>query len=207
MIDGILLIITMVVPAIVLHELAHGYTALWCGDSTAKDQGRLSFNPIKHIDPVGSLLVPGVFFLLYQFGVMKSLFLFGWAKPVPVNFSRLHNGRLGMMIIAAAGPLTNIIIAALLIQLYKLPVLNPIDHLLGWGILFNLILAVFNLIPIPPLDGSRIVTSLLPAQLARQYAYLEPFGFVILIVLLQLNMLQFLYPIVSNLGGWLGIQI
>src|ERR1035441_3691962 len=111
MFDVLLLIVFIVVPAIVLHEVAHGLSAFWLGDPTAKNQGRLTLNPIKHIDPIGSLLVPGILFLAYYFKLTPSLFLFGWAKPVPVNFRNLKPQRLGMAIVAIAGPLTNIVLA------------------------------------------------------------------------------------------------
>ncbi len=207
MLDCILLICFGAIPAIVLHEVAHGFAANCLGDPTAKNEGRLTFNPISHMDLVGSVIVPGALFLLHYFGVTKSLILFGWAKPVPVNFSRLKPQRLGIMAVAFAGPLTNIILAFLLIQLYQQPWANGISHLVGWSIMLNLMLAVFNMIPIPPLDGSRIVTALLPLKLAYEYNRLERFGFIIIIILMQLNMLKFIYPAISWLGNILGIQL
>ena len=207
MIDCILLIFFAVIPAIVLHEVAHGLTAYLFGDQTAKNQGRLTLNPISHLDLFGSLIIPGSLFLMHYFGLTKTLMLFGWAKPVPVSFMHLRPRRLGMMVVAFAGPLTNIIIAYGLIQLYVQPRMHGVSHLIGWAIMLNLTLAVFNMIPIPPLDGSRIVTSLLPAQLAFQYNRIEPYGFFILIILLQLNMLKFIYPIISWLGALLGMQL
>ena len=207
MVDVLVLILCAVVPAIVLHEVAHGFVAYCLGDSTAKDRGRLTLNPLKHIDPVGSFLVPGGLFLAHYFGLTRSLVLFGWAKPVPVDFRRLKPRRLGMILVAVAGPLVNVILAWVLIQIYKSPLLPEISYALGWGILLNLTLAVFNLMPIPPLDGSRIVMGLLPAPWAYQYSRLEAFGLVIVIVLLQLGMLQFLYPLISWLGDLLGIHL
>ena len=207
MIDVILLIVFAAVPAIVLHEVAHGWVAYKLGDPTAKNMGRLTLNPIKHLDPIGSIVVPGALFLLYYFKLTHSLMLFGLAKPVPVNFRELNPRRLGMVLVAVAGPLVNIILAFISIQLYKLPLSDQWLHVLGWGILLNLTLAVFNMMPIPPLDGSRVVMAILPRQLAYQYSRLEPFGLIIVIVLLQLGMLQFLYPLVSQAGALLGIQI
>lgn len=207
MIDTIILILVVACPAIVLHELAHGWTALRLGDDTAKRQGRLTLNPIKHMDLVGSVIVPGGLYLAYHFGLTKSLVLFGWAKPVPVYFPALKPRRLGMTLVAAAGPLVNLIQAFLWIQLYQAQVLGPWSHVAMWGIMLNLTLAVFNLLPIPPLDGSRIVTSMLPAQAARAYNQLEPFGLIIVVVLLQLGMLEFIYPLVRAAGTLLGIQL
>ena len=205
--DVILFIVVVLTPAIVLHELAHGLSANLLGDPTAKNQGRLTLNPIKHIDPVGSLLVPGALFLAYYFGLTKSLMLFGWAKPVPVNFRNLRPVRLGMALVAVAGPLTNIALAFIFSRLYIWPALSGFSHICAWGVVLNLILAVFNMIPIPPLDGSRVVTSLLPIKLAYYYSLLEPFGIIILIVLLNLGMLGFLYPLIEQAGYWIGVQL
>ena len=207
MIDAIVLIIFAALPAIVLHEFAHGWVADKLGDPTAKRSGRLTLNPIKHIDPIGSIVIPGALFLAYYFRLTHSLILFGWAKPVPVNFRNLKPRRLGMVLVAVAGPAVNIILAAGLIQLYKMHFLSHWSYVLGWGILLNLTLAVFNMMPIPPLDGSRVVSAVLPPQLSAYYNRLEPFGLIIVVVLLQLGMLQFLYPVVSHLGYLFGIQI
>ena len=207
MIDAIVLILFAAVPAIVLHEIAHGYAANLMGDSTAKDAGRLTCNPIKHMDWIGSVVVPGALFLAHHFGLTRSLILFGWAKPVPVNFGRLKPQRLGMILVAFAGPLVNVVLAWILIQLYNVPLLSKWSYVMGWGILLNLTLAVFNMMPIPPLDGSRIVMGLLPRSMAYQYARLEPFGMIVVIVLVQFGMLRFLYPVISSLGALLGIQI
>jgi Zn-dependent protease len=170
------------------------------GDNTAKDMGRLTLNPLKHIDPIGSVVVPGLLFLFH------APIFFGWAKPVPVNFNKIKNIRLGLILVAVAGPLTNVILAYGYIWLYKMNFL-PWSHILQWAILFNIALCVFNLIPIPPLDGSRILTGILPRQLAYQYNRLEPFGMFIVLILLQLGMLRFLYPLMSFLGDCLGIQL
>lgn len=207
MVDAILLIVFAALPAIVLHEVAHGLVADRFGDPTAKNMGRLTLNPIKHVDLLGSIIIPGGLFLLHYFGITKSLILFGWAKPVPVDFRQLRPKRLGIIAVALAGPLVNIILAWVSIKLYNIPALSSWNYVLGWGILLNLMLAVFNMMPIPPLDGSRVVMGLLPVALARQYAKLERFGLVIVVVLLQLGMLQFLYPVVSHLGFLLGVQI
>ena len=207
MVDVLLLIVVIVVPAIVLHEVAHGLSAFMLGDSTAKNQGRLTLNPIKHIDPVGSIIVPGALFLAHYFGLTRSLMLFGWAKPVPVNFRNLRPRRLGMSLVAVAGPLTNIALAFIFSRLYIWPALSNVSHICAWGVMLNLTLAVFNMMPIPPLDGSRVVTSILPMNLAYYYSRLEPFGIIILIVFLQLGMLGFLYPLIEQAGYWIGVQL
>jgi Zn-dependent protease len=156
---------TWVVPiliAITFHEAAHAYAAWKLGDDTAFRLGRVTFNPLKHVDPFGTLLLPAVLFLT------KAPFLFGWAKPVPVQFGRLTNPRRDMAIVALAGPLTNVILAFASALLFHLVWLVPepaapwLVQALSQSILLNLVLAIFNMIPVPPLDGSRIVLSLLP---------------------------------------------
>ncbi len=207
MVDVLLFIVVVLTPAIVLHELAHGLSAYMLGDPTAKIQGRLTLNPIKHIDPVGSLLVPGALFLAYYFGLTRSLMLFGWARPVPVNFRNLRPRRLGMALVAIAGPLTNIALAFIFSRLYIWPALSNATQICAWGVMLNLMLAVFNMVPIPPLDGSRVVTSFLPTKLAYYYSRLEPFGIIILIVLLNFGMFRYLYPLLEQVGNWIGVQL
>ena len=181
-----LLLIPCLIVAIVFHEVAHGWTALALGDPTAKEQRRLSFNPIRHVDPIGTLLVPGAMAL---FGGP----IFGWAKPVPVNFNRLDNPRLGMMLVAAAGPAMNVLLAALgaiALGLYAgsfdgLQGVN--EFVLGGMLLFitiNTFLALFNLLPIPPFDGSHIVEGLLPRSVAHHYAKLRNLGMLLFIALI-----------------------
>ena len=207
MLDVLLLIVFAVAPAIVLHEYAHGFCADKLGDPTARHQGRLTLNPIKHIDPIGSILVPGGLFLAHYFGLTRTLFLFGWARPVPVNFRNLHPRRLGMILVAMAGPLTNIALAWIFSRGYIWPVLSNFSYICAWAVMLNLTLAVFNMMPIPPLDGSRVITGILPMKLAYYYNRLERFGFIIVIVLLQLGMLRFLYPLIEQAGYWIGVQI
>ena len=185
--------------AITLHEVAHGRVARRFGDRTAEAAGRLSLNPVRHIDPIGTVLVPML--LLWLGG-----FLFGWAKPVPVNFSRLRNPKSDMLWVAAAGPFVNFVMAlgwALLFRIgatsepgaYTLPVLEMADA----GIRINAVLMALNLLPIPPLDGGRIAVSLLPNRLAWQYARLEPYGFPILLVLLFTGVLgTLLWPLIAG---------
>ena len=181
-----LLLIPCLVIAIVFHEVAHGWAALALGDPTAKERRRLSLNPIRHIDPVGTLLVPGAMALL-------GGPIFGWAKPVPVNFARLNNPRLGMMLVAAAGPATNVLLAALgavALGLYAGSfegLQDMSEFVLGGLLLFitiNVFLALFNLLPIPPFDGSHIVEGLLPRSLAHHYAKLRNLGMLLFVALI-----------------------
>jgi Zn-dependent protease len=205
--DIVLFIVIALAPAIILHELAHGLSAYWLGDPTAKEHGRLTLNPIKHIDPVGSIIVPGLLFLVYYFGLTRMLMLFGWAKPVPVNFRNLRPRRLGMALVALAGPLTNVVLAFIFARLYIWQAAPAITHALAWAVMLNLTLAVFNMVPIPPLDGSRVVTSILPPTLAYYYNRIEPFGIIIVLLLLNVGMMGYLYPLIQQLGYWIGVQI
>jgi Zn-dependent protease len=170
--------------AITLHEAAHGWAAEKLGDDTARRLGRVSFNPIRHVDPLGTLVLPGILLLL------KAPILFGYAKPVPVDFRRLRNPKRDMIWVALAGPLTNLLLAiasALLLHL-----VGALPGTLGdWvatnlqnAIVANVIIGVFNMLPLPPLDGGRVLTGLLPLPLARRFARIEPYGLVILIGLL-----------------------
>ena len=183
-----------VLLAITLHEAAHAWAAFRCGDNTAKMLGRLSINPLRHVDPVGTLLVPILTGFISQFH-----FIFGWAKPVPINWNNLRKPRRDMAIVAAAGPIANLCMALLWAFFMKAATLLHLETssiaqfmmLTGQaGVLINLVLAYLNLIPIPPLDGSRIVASLLSPRHAAYYMKLEPFGFLILITLLFLGLLN-----------------
>lgn len=176
------ILIPCLIVAIVFHEVAHGWTAFALGDPTAKEQRRLSLNPVRHVDPVGTLLVPGA---LALFGGP----IFGWAKPVPVRKDRLDNPRYGMMAVAAAGPGTNIVlgfIGAILIGLYLGFGGEPglVVTALSYFIIINAFLAFFNLLPIPPFDGSHIVEGLLPRSLAAQYARLQQVGLLLFVLLI-----------------------
>jgi Zn-dependent protease len=182
------LAVVPIILAITLHEVAHGYAALALGDTTARDAGRLSLNPIKHIDRVGTIILPG-FLLISQLLVPphKIFFMFGWAKPVPIGAWKFRNPRRGMAIVATAGPLMNFFLAwlaALVMPMAEFP--SPteaiVQQFLLYFMLSNMVLGLFNLLPIPPLDGGRIAVGLLPLQLARAWARLEKAG--ILIVLL-----------------------
>lgn len=179
-----------VIFAITLHEAAHGYAARHFGDPTAWQAGRISLNPLRHIDPVGTLLVPGLI-LLTSYLAAGSAMLFGWAKPVPVIFGRLRHPKRDMLWVAAAGPAMNLLMALAWAGLFKLALLippnmysEPLAEMSAIGINVNLVLMVLNLLPLPPLDGGRIAVSLLPHALAVKYAQLERWGFPILLLLL-----------------------
>ena len=188
--DGLIALVSVaalpVIFAITLHEAAHGYVAKHFGDSTAYQAGRISLNPLRHIDPIGTVVVPVMILLLSTGG-----FLFGWAKPVPVDFSRLRHPKRDMLWVAAAGPGANFVMAAGWTLLLKLAWLMPaggyslpLAEMSKIGISINLSLMVLNLLPLPPLDGGRIAVSLLPQRLAWRFAQLERWGFPILLLLL-----------------------
>ncbi|CAC9440079.1 FIG004556: membrane metalloprotease [uncultured Gammaproteobacteria bacterium] len=193
----LLIYVIPLIFAITIHEVAHGWVANQRGDSTAKMLGRLTLNPVKHIDPVGTLLVPAVLFFT------GSPFLFGWAKPVPINFNALKSPKQDMILVALAGPISNFIMALFWLFILSFT-LNTSNQLLfemaKFGIAINLVLGVFNLLPLPPLDGSRVVTALLPNYLAYQYNKLEHYGLYILLGLLFLGVFEYVVlPIVNTL--------
>ena len=195
--------------AITVHEVAHGWVARRLGDPTAYMMGRLTLNPIKHIDPVGTVAVP---LMLIVLGSMTgNPFVFGWAKPVPVTWENLRHPKRDMALVAAAGPGANLAMALLWALLMKLGILLgeevawvalPLLYMGFAGITINLVLMVLNLLPLPPLDGGRVVAGLLPGRLAYQFSRIEPYGLVILLGLLFMGWLGYLlWPPVSLLQG------
>ncbi len=190
-----------VVPALIaitFHEAAHGYLAWRLGDDTAFRMGRVTFNPLKHIDGFGTIVLPALLLL------MRAPFIFGWAKPVPVNFARLRNPRRDMVLVAAAGPATNLALAIASAWLLHLSFLLPkpvaawTAYTLGASVLINVIIAVFNMLPLPPLDGGKVAVGLLPRPLGMRLARLERWGFLIILGLL------FLLPFI---GSRLGVDL
>ncbi len=185
--------------AIVIHEISHGFVAKKFGDNTAYLIGRLTLNPFKHIDPVGTILVPLLMLVFFNFA-------FGWAKPVPVDWRNLHNPRRDMVYVAAAGPLSNLLMAigwGLIIHLAALLpntllfLKEPLIFMGAIGTFINVILMVFNLLPIPPLDGGRVAVGLLPPRLAQALSQVEPYGLIIIVLLLVSGFFGgFLMPII-----------
>jgi len=205
-------LIIWVIPvllAITLHEAAHGWTASKFGDHTARMMGRVTLNPVKHIDPVGTVIVPLALL------IMSTGFIFGWAKPVPINFNALRSPKSGMIWVALAGPGANLIMAIgwLFVAILSVNINMPVIlKMAGAGIFINLLLAVFNLLPIPPLDGSRVISALLPNPLAYKYNQLERYGFVILIGLMFIGGFSYIvWPIVglalSSLSALSGLNL
>ncbi|MFN3628542.1 MAG: site-2 protease family protein [Casimicrobiaceae bacterium] len=190
------------VLAITLHEAAHGYAARVFGDRTAEMLGRISLNPVKHIDPVGTLAVPAL-------TVLIGGFFFGWAKPVPVNMRNLRNPKTDMIWVAAAGPAANLVMAIGWAIVFKLSEGTTVDAIARAGIAWNIGLMVLNLLPILPLDGGRILAGLLPGPLSYQYSRLEPYGLFILLGLMVLGLLSVIlkplfgiaYSVVGTLVG------
>jgi Zn-dependent protease len=202
-----------VLLAITVHETAHGWVALHFGDRTAQMQGRLTLNPIKHIDPVGTILVPGLMLLL------PGGFVFGWAKPVPVDWRNFSHPKRDMAWVAAAGPASNLLMGMGWALLARLAVSLPAD---SWakapllfmgvaGVFINTILMVLNLLPLPPLDGGRVVTGMLPPTWAYRFSRIEPYGFIILLVLLLSGILSmvmwpFVQLVLTMLAGVAGMK-
>lgn len=186
--------------AIVVHEVSHGWVALRLGDTTAYAAGRLTLNPIKHIDPIGTILVPAILILTVGFA-------FGWAKPVPINWKNLHHPKRDIALVAAAGPAANLVMALIWALLMKTGELLPADLFLStpliymgmFGILINTVLMVLNLVPVPPTDGGRILTSLLPPRMAYRVSKIEPYGMFILVGLMLTGILwKIIGPVING---------
>lgn len=205
--------------AITLHEAAHGYVARHFGDLTAYHAGRITLNPIRHIDLIGTIIVPALILVASQ-----GKYAFGWAKPVPVNFGLLRNPKRDMLWVAAAGPGANLLMAIFWALIIKLLLAVPANYftepgllMARGGIIVNAVLMVLNLLPLPPLDGGRIAVSLLPARIAYQFARIEPFGLIILLALMFLGVLgPVMFPFIAgfigllalvfNIGGLFGVN-
>lgn len=194
--------------AITVHEVAHGWTARRFGDRTAEMLGRLTLNPVKHIDPIGTIVVPLAL-------LMMGGFIFGWAKPVPVAQQNLRNPRRDMILVAAAGPVSNLVMALIWAVIAKLALMinipwasEPLALMGAAGVIINIVLAVLNLLPVPPLDGGRVVSNLLPPRASDKFDRLEPYGLLILLALLATGVLaSIIGPPVRYLHRLLGALI
>ena len=213
----VILSLLAVFMAIVLHEVAHGYMALRLGDPTARSRGRLTLNPLAHVDPIGTILIP-VVLVVMRYALNLYVPLFGWAKPVPISPGNFRNPLRGMLYVALAGPVANIALALVTAGVFRLIWLGAssiefastglVFHLLKAVLillsrfgLFNLILAAFNLVPIPPLDGSRVLLYFLPAEGRRFLLSMERYGFLVLLVLIYIGGLRFLFRAVETVWG------
>lgn len=199
---NILITFVILIFSAIVHEVSHGLMAEQLGDSTARDEGRITLNPLPHIDPFGTILLP---LLLLWAG---SPIIFGAAKPVPVNFNNLRNPKSGMALVSLAGPLSNFLLAILFTIPIKLGLANAIAHpILIQAILINLVLGTFNLVPLPPLDGSKILASVLPDEWVIKILGFERYGFILVIIFLYLGWLQLiLVPVILFFGRIFNIQ-
>ena len=188
--------LVILIFSVIIHECSHGVAALRNGDDTAKVMGRLTLNPLPHIDIFGTIIIPGLLLLA------NVPIIIGWAKPVPINPYRFRNFRRGMIEVGVSGPLSNILLALFFAFLLRITSANPLSgagYLLYFGVFINFLLALFNLIPIPPLDGSRILGSLLPLKMEANYYRIERYGMFIIIALLFFGFFNLLFPVISFL--------
>jgi Zn-dependent protease len=202
---GLFISFGLLMIAMSIHEFAHGWVAFKLGDNTAKSMGRLTLNPLAHIDPFGTVILP-----LFIFIASGGRFIFGAAKPVPINYLALKNPKRDMVWIGLSGPLANILsaVALSLVLPFIASLIPTLGFILRILIIINVVLGVFNLIPIPPLDGSRVVMGLLPQDLASAYAKIEPFGFFIIMLLIMLGLFQtFVWPMVNLILNMLGVSV
>ena len=200
---GFLLLFPFFILAVVVHEVSHGWVALYFGDTTALKAGRLTFNPFRHVDPVGTIVLP------ILLTVMRAPVVFGWAKPVPVNPLFMRNPKRDMLWVGLAGPAANFslaVLAAVALKYSRLWIPELAVELVQYLILVNLLLGTFNLLPIPPLDGSRILTGILPGPLARSFLRMERWGIILVMLLLYLGIIdRVLMPVVGQLARFLGV--
>jgi len=201
---GLLLSFGLLMIAMTVHEFSHGWVAYKLGDNTAKNSGRLTLNPLAHIDLVGTVLLP-----IFLFITTRGHFVFGYAKPVPINYWGLRNPRRDMGLIGLSGPVANFIFAILLSLIWKnLADISMFKFVIEYLITINVILGVFNLIPLPPMDGSRILSAILPPQLAQQYNRIEQYGFIILILFIASGLANIIvWPTVNMFLRFLGIPV
>jgi len=194
-------LIIIILFSITLHEYAHGYAAYKLGDPTPKISGRLTLNPLAHIDTFGTIFLPIAIFIL-----TKGTFLFGYGKPIHINPYHFKNPKKDTFLVSISGPLTNILIALFLALMLHVRFLAP--KILTWGIVFNLMLAIFNLIPVPPLDGSKIIACLLPNRVANTYLKIEPYGFLVIAFLLVARVFNWLiFPAIKTIMNLAKIEV